>query len=63
MGPVQPPQRKGRCPQYARDKLVELQQKFDDLERQGIFRRLEDIGIIVKYLNPSLLVKKTKGKY
>ena len=61
MGPVQPPQRKGRCPQYARDKLVELQQKFDDLERQGIFRRPEDIGITAEYLNPSFLVKKTQG--
>ena len=29
MGPVQPPQRKGRVPQYSRDKLVELQQKFE----------------------------------
>ena len=27
MGPVEPPQRKGRLPQYARDKLVELQEK------------------------------------
>ena len=25
MGPVEPPQRKGRLPQYARDKLLELQ--------------------------------------
>ena len=38
MGPVQPPKRKGRFSQYAKDKLIELQQKFDDLERQGIFR-------------------------
>ena len=30
MGPVLPPQRKGRVPQYSRDKLVELQQKFDE---------------------------------
>ena len=37
MGPVLPPQHKGRVPQYSRDKLVELQQKFDDLEEQGIF--------------------------
>ena len=37
MGPLQPPQRKGRCLQYARSKLVELQQRFDDLERHGIF--------------------------
>ena len=28
MGPVLPPQRKGRVPQYSRDKLIELQQKF-----------------------------------
>ena len=34
MGPVVPPQRKGRCPQYARDKLVELQDKFGELEAQ-----------------------------
>ena len=32
MGPVQPPQHKGRCPQCAGDKLVELQQRSDDLE-------------------------------
>ena len=54
MRPVQPPQRKGRCPQYARDKLVEL---------QGIFRRPEDIGITDEYFNPSYLVKKTQGGY
>ena len=32
MGLVEPPQRKGRLPQYARGKLVELQEKFDQLE-------------------------------
>ena len=37
MGPVEPPQRKGRLPQYARDKLVELQEKFDHLEQRGVF--------------------------
>ena len=31
MAPVEPPQRKGRLPQYARNKLVELQEKFDQL--------------------------------
>ena len=61
MGPVQPPQRKGRVPQYARDKLVELQQKFDELEQQGVFRKPEDVGINVEYLNPSFLVKKPNG--
>ena len=62
MRPVQPSLRKGRFPQYARDKLVEIQQNFDDLERQGIFRRSEDVGITVEYLNPSFLVN-TQGVY
>ena len=39
MGPTQPPQRKGKVPQYSRDKLVELQQRFDALESQGVFQR------------------------
>ncbi|KAK3715784.1 hypothetical protein QZH41_018836, partial [Actinostola sp. cb2023] len=61
MGPVEPPQRKGRLPQYARNKLVELQQKFDDLEATGVFRRPEDAGVDVEYLNPSFLVSKRSG--
>ena len=36
MGPVEPPQRKGRLPQYARGKLVELQEKFDKLEELDV---------------------------
>ena len=63
MGPVLPPQRKGRLPQYSRDKLVELQDKFDSLEQQGVFARPEDIGITVEYLNPSFLIKKKSGGY
>ncbi len=61
MGPVQPPQRKGRLPQYSRNKLIELQNKFDELERQGVFQRPEDIGITIEYLNPSFLVTKPSG--
>ncbi|CAG2247139.1 unnamed protein product [Mytilus edulis] len=53
MGPVQPPQRKGRVPQYSRNQLVELQQKFDELEAIGVFKRPEDIGVSVEYVNPS----------
>ena len=56
-----PPQRKGRLPQYARDKLIELQEKFDHLERLGIFRRPEDVDITVQFMNPSFLVKKPNG--
>lgn len=61
MGPVKPPQRKGCLPQYARDKFIELQGKFDHLEQPGVFRRREDVGITVEYLNPSFLVKKPNG--
>ncbi|MCG7875882.1 MAG: RNase H-like domain-containing protein [Candidatus Thiodiazotropha endolucinida] len=63
MGPTQPPQRKGKVPQYARDKLVELQQRFDDLEAQGVFCRPEELGITAEYLNPSFLVKKPSGGF
>ena len=63
MGPVQPPQRKGRLPQYSRDKLLELQSKFDELESVGVFLRPEDAGVTVEYLNPSFLVKKANGGY
>ena len=61
MGPVEPPQRKGRLPQYARNKLTELQTKFDELESKGVFKKPEDVGITVEYLNPSFLVKKPSG--
>ena len=61
MGPVEPPQRKGRLPQYARNKLVELQDKLDQLEELGVFKRPEDVGVSIEYLNPSFLVKKQSG--
>ena len=61
MGPALLPQRKGRLPQYARDRLVELQEKFDHLENVGVFKRPEDVGIIAEYVNPSFLVKKPSG--
>ncbi|CAC5426727.1 unnamed protein product [Mytilus coruscus] len=48
MGPVQPPQRKDRVPQYSRNQLVELQQTFDELEAIGVFKRPEDIGVSVE---------------
>ena len=61
MGPVEPPQRKGRLPQYACHQLLELQQKFDELETLGVFRRPEDINVAVEYLNLSFLIKKANG--
>ena len=61
MGPVQPSQRKGHLPQYARNQLVELQAKFDELETMGVFVRPEDVPVNVEYLNPSFLIKKRSG--
>ena len=61
MGPVEPSQWKGRLPQYARDKLIKLQEKFDHLEQLGVFRRPEDVDITVEYLNPFLLKKPNGG--
>ena len=48
MGPVKPPQRKGRHPQYPRNKLVKLQEKFDHLKQLGVFCRLK---MLVSLLN------------
>ena len=61
MGSVQPPQRKGHLPQYARNQLVELQAKFYELEIMGVFVRPEDVPVNVEYLNPSFLIKKRSG--
>ena len=63
MGPVQPPQRKGRVPNYSKTQLVSLQNKFDELEELGVFKRPEDVGITVEYLNPSFLIKKPNGGF
>ncbi len=61
MGPTLPPQRKGRVPQYNRNKLSDLQDKFDQLEDLGVFKKPEDIGISVEYINPSFLINKPSG--
>ncbi|KAL2096322.1 hypothetical protein ACEWY4_008470 [Coilia grayii] len=63
MGPVQPPQCKGRVPQYSRGQLQELQAQFDALEEMGVFKKPEDIDVSVEYVNPSFLVKKPGGGF
>ena len=63
MGPVEPPQRKDRLPRYTRNKLVDLQNKFDESEKLRVFKWPEDINVSVEYLYPSFLVKKGNGGY
>jgi len=61
MGPVMPPQRKGRLPLYNKDKLDILQSKFDELEELGVLKKPEDVKINVEYISPSFLVNKPRG--
>lgn len=62
IGSLESPQHKGRVPQYLQDKLSDLQQKFDQLEQLGVFKKLGDISVVAEeYLNPSLLIKKPTG--
>ena len=56
-----PPTRKLKVPTYSNSNLQDLQNKFDDLERQGVFCRPEDIGIAVEHVSPSFLVRKPSG--
>ena len=63
IGPVMPPQGKGRLPQYSPNQLELLQAQFNELESIGIFNKPEHMGITVEYLNPSFLVKKGSGGF
>lgn len=36
---------------------------FNELENIGVFKRPEDLGISVEYINPSFLVKKPSGGF
>ena len=63
MGNVKPPQRKGRLPQYSRNRLVELQAEMDKLEELGVLAVPENLNVTVEYLNPSFLVKKPDGSW
>ena len=41
--------------------MVELQEKFDELESQGIFQPPENLGVTAEYLNPSFIKKPNGG--
>ena len=53
-----PPQRKGRVPFYGKGNLIELQNKFDELQSTGILSRPQEVGVTVENTNPSFLVNK-----
>lgn len=56
-----PPSRKLKVPRYSNSNLQELQDKFDELEKLGVFGRPEDLGITVEHVSPSFLVSKPSG--
>ena len=56
-----PPQRRGRVPMYNRSNLEDLQAKFDELHKQGVFIRPEELEITAEYVSPSFLVRKQSG--
>ena len=60
-GPVLPPSCKLHAPCYGRDNLQALQDKFDELEAQGVFARPEEVGVTVQHVSPSFLVRKSSG--
>ena len=59
--PTLPPQHKARLPQYNRNTLEELQNRFDELQAAGVFAKPEQVNVHVEYLNTSFLVKKPNG--
>jgi hypothetical protein len=63
MGSVEPPPQKARIPSYNRENLEELQDKMDQLEKNGVLAKPEDVGVIVEYVSPSFLIKKPSGGY
>ena len=61
IGSAKPPTRKVNIPNYCPKSMHELQDKFDQLEREGVFARPEDVDVVVEHVGPSFLVKKSSG--
>ena len=61
IGSAKPPTRKNRVPTYCKNNLDALQEKFDELESEGVFARPEDVGVVVEHVSPSFLVAKRSG--
>ena len=53
-----PSSRLKHCPWYPKSKLLELQEKMDDLESKGVLAKPQDLDINVEAVSPSFLVAK-----
>ena len=58
IGKTVPTPKKGKVPSYNRKDLQTLQEKFDELEQQGVLIRPESNDVKVIHSSPSFLVKK-----
>ena len=58
IGETKPPTKKLHTPNYSKSNLEELQDKFDELESQGVFVRPEDVGVNVEHVSTSFLIRK-----
>ena len=63
IGPVEPPESKGKLPMYNSSNLQRLQEEADKLEELGVLVKPEDVGVTVKYVSPSFFVKKPDGNF
>ena len=63
IGPVEPPESKGKLPMYNSSNLQRLQEEADKLEELGVLVKPEDVGVTVKYVSPRFLVKKPDGNF
>ena len=61
IGRVVPPSRKLQVPCYDKKNQQLLQDKFDELEGEGVFARPEDVNVVVEHVSPSFLVKKSSA--
>ena len=61
IGDTKPPAKKLHAPNYCKNDLEKLQDKFDELENEGVFVRPEDVGITIEHVSPSFLVRKPSG--
>ena len=63
MGDAMPPPQRGRLPFYNQSKLQTLQDEADHLEALGVLGKPEDVGVEVKHVSPSFLIKKPAGGF
>ena len=63
IGSAVPPTHKLHASSYSHSNLQMLQDKFDELEQEGVFAHPEDVGVAVKHVSPSFLVRKQSGGY